>query len=164
MDERGVVLLDVWRHIELQLRYLRAVRIENGTVDDRSHMEDDIVVVAAVIVVMAKPVARAQVYLHIAHPQRAANLDRRRDEVGSGVRIVHARVEHLHTLSVGGQERAEGKGLVLPCIMKEMFHFDRFKALTGLFRDNYHPVFDDFSSKVKIIISKCLTLQSFFVK
>ena len=62
------------RHAELQLRNFLAVGIVYGAVDDGGNVEDDVVVVAVSVMVMAEPIARLNVYLYVSAPKCAVNL------------------------------------------------------------------------------------------
>ena len=65
-------------------------------------MEDNVVVVGIAVVMVAKPVAGAQVYLYVARPQGVANLYGCTDEVWTSIGVVQARVEHFNALAVCG--------------------------------------------------------------
>ena len=87
-----------------------------------AHVEHHVVVCRVVVVAVSVPVARLVVYLHVAHPQGAVHLHLRVEEVGSGVAVVQAGVEHLHSSVVGGLQVSQGEQLVLPAVVQQCFH------------------------------------------
>ena len=65
-------------------------------------MENDIVVGRIGFMVMAEPVRRAGVNLHIARPKRSVDTHLGIEKVRPGLQVVHTRVHHLHRMTVGG--------------------------------------------------------------
>ena len=112
------VLPHVGRHVELQLRNLLTIGIEEGLVDVGGDMEDDVLIGGVGVVVVVEPVAGLQMQFHIAHPFGAVELNLRPYEIWSCIGVVDARVEHLQQTAVGGAEFMEGKNLMFPRIMQ----------------------------------------------
>ena len=117
MAELCVVVDDMARYAELELRYLLAIGVEQWAVHVLCHMEYDIAVGGVGVMVVAEPVAGVSMEFYIAHPLCAVYLDAGTDEVWSGIAVVYAWVEHVECATVGGGELAEGKNLVFPDVM-----------------------------------------------
>ena len=119
-------------HVELHLRRREATGGAHLGVDHPGHMEHNIIIMVVALMPMQEPIGRLVVYLHVAHPQFAANLHLGVEEVGARVAVVQARVDHLHRLSVGGVERSERKHLVLPTVVQQLFHVGEVRGLCRL--------------------------------
>ena len=117
-----IVLIHVVGDGELHLDEALALRVLGIHIQFAAYVEDDVVIAFVLVVAMHIPVARLVVYLHVAHPQGAANLDFGIEEVGACIAIVQARVDDFHLLMDVGGELGEWEELVLPHVMQELFH------------------------------------------
>ena len=98
------MLFHLRRHLQHHLRQVFAVLREHVGIGLAHHMQHHIIIMWVAVVTMGIPVGRAQVQLHIAHPQRATDAHLRVEEVGSSVAVVQPWVNHLHLAAVGGGE------------------------------------------------------------
>ena len=57
-----------------------------------------------VVVSVGKPVACTVVNLHVSHPHGVVDFDFCIEKVGAGIGVVQPRIEHFHSVSVGGGE------------------------------------------------------------
>ena len=109
-------------NLQLYLWQIASVVGQHVGIGFLHHMQHDVVIPCIAVVSVDVPVAAAQVYLDVAHPQRTADAHLRVEEVGPGVAVVQARVYHLHLASVGRRELVQWQQLVLPHIMQQQFH------------------------------------------
>ena len=108
----------VLRHLELHLRQVVATFRHDIGIHHRRHVQDHVVVRRVGVVTMQKPVGRALVNLHIAHPHHAVDAHLGVEEVGSGVHVMQSGVYHLHAASVGSLQFGERQNTMLPYIVQ----------------------------------------------
>ena len=101
-----------------------ATRIDGRFVVLANDMQDDIVVGRIGVMVMATPVGRTHMDLHIAHPLLLADTQVRMAEVGSRIAVVFAYRQHLNGQTVGGLLVELRPQALLPYVVQEDFgHF-----------------------------------------
>ena len=106
------------RHLELHLRQVVATFGHDIGIHHSRHVQDHVVVRRVGVVTMQKPVGRALVNLHIAHPHHAVDAHLSVEEVGSGVHVMQSGVYHLHAASVGSLQFGERQNTMLPYIVQ----------------------------------------------
>ena len=114
----GIVLCNVWRDVELQLRNGLPTGVIQLLVDFAGYVEDDVLVGGVAVVTVTMPVARLVVYLHVAHPQHTVNLHLGFEKIGACILVVTTGVEHLDTAPIDGGKRAKRENLVLPAVVE----------------------------------------------
>ena len=123
VSEKALIILHhMRRNLQLHLRRTATVGGRHVHVYRRSNMQHHIVVSRILVVSVQKPVGRALVYLHIAHPQRAVKPNLGIEEVGTRVMVMQTGIDYLHESSVRSAELVERQYAVFPDIMQELFH------------------------------------------
>ena len=139
-DKFVIVSANLLRHVEPYLRHLAAV----GCYDVRPrfcrHMQHNVIVGLVFVVSVRIPVGCLVVYLDVSYPHSAAYSDLRVEEVGPRVGVGQTCVYHLNALARGGKERPYGKHLVLPYIMKKLFHKRVFYAVLSRLQAFVRPL------------------------
>ena len=117
-EQTAVVAEHLLRHCELHLRQVVATFGHNVGIHHRCHVQDHVVVRRIGVVAMQKPVGRAFVNLHIAHPHHAVDAHLGIEEIRSGVHVQQPRVDNLHAATVGGAQLAERQYAMFPDIVQ----------------------------------------------
>ena len=120
----AVAGLDGGRNLYAHLRRPLPVGRDGLGIDIGDNVENHVVVSRIHVVMVAKPVGGAGVNLHVARPQRAVDAHLGIEEVGAGLQVVHARVDHLHRLPLrcGERDGPAGPQPVLPNVVEQEFH------------------------------------------
>ena len=112
-----VVFLDVLRNLHYKLRQCAAVHVFHLGVGHGNHVQDDVPVFRVLVMAVAVPVAAFGVHFNVAGKLHSVQFDGTVYEIGSGVGVVKPGVYDFQGLPVGGVQFANGKQLVLPCVM-----------------------------------------------
>ena len=122
MQQLLVVVFQGLRNLEHQLRQVVTVLCLHIHISHTNHMEHHIIISWVVVVSVTIPVTGLEVYLHIAHPQRATNLHLRVEKVGPCIAVVQSCVQNLNHTPVSSLQLIERQHLVFPNIVKQLFH------------------------------------------
>ena len=113
-----VMCLHMRRYIQLQLRYVLAVALHHFGIQFPGYMQYHIVVIAVLVVPMHVPVARLVVNLNIARPHSAIYANLSIHEIGPGIAVVLARIDHLNQHTIACKQLFQRKKLQFPSIME----------------------------------------------
>ena len=115
--ERGIVGIELWRHLQHQLRNQLAIGAAHRRIVLRHHMQNHAIVSLVAVVVMTLPVGGAVVHFHVAHPHVAVNLDFRVEEIGASVGVEQSGIHHPHLFPGVGDHILRPPQAMLPHIL-----------------------------------------------
>ena len=118
VEQLLVIGFDSGRNLKLQLWQVFATRVLHVAVGHAHHMEHHIVVSRIVVVPVLVPVAGTVVNLHIAHPQRAVDLQLCVEEVGPGIpAVMESGIHYLDAPAISSLQGAQWPQLVFPDVV-----------------------------------------------
>ena len=106
------------RHFEPHLRQRLAVGSAHFGVYRLCDVQYHIIIPLVPVVPVGVPVGRLAVYLNVAHPHFATNLNLRVEEIRPGVAVGESHIYHLNGLSFGRSQLREREHLVFPDVME----------------------------------------------
>ena len=78
------------------------------------------------VVIVTLPIGGSVVYLYISHPHTAIYAYLGIEKVGACIGVESARINHLHSPSIGSDKMGGVAQLVLPYILHQFFHKNTF--------------------------------------
>ena len=112
LQQLVIVFPDMFRYIELHLFDKLAVGVHHLCIQHACHVENHIIVTRILVMAVQIPVTGFVMDLHVAHPQRPADLHLRIEEVGTCIVVVQAGVNHFDGFTVARRQFLEREQFV----------------------------------------------------